>query len=88
MKITKNFHHDCNKQKVLLAATLAISLNVFPLIAEPIVLNGAMVPDLIGAKVASLRLVNCNGESIPFQIDEITAGGEYVCPQGEAPNAD
>lgn len=56
--------------------------------AEPIVLNGAMVPELVGAKIGALRVVNANGEAIPFQIDEITEGGEYVCPQGQSPNAD
>ena len=55
--------------------------------AEPIVITGAMVPELLGASVASLRLVNSNGDPVPFQIDEVTSEGEYICPDGESPNA-
>lgn len=58
------------------------------LTAEPIVFNGAMVPALVGTPVDGLRMTNSQGNAIPFQVDEITSGGEYVCPQGEMPNAD
>lgn len=56
--------------------------------AEPVVINGSMVPALVGTPIADLRMVNYQGIAIPFQVDEITPGGEYVCPQGEMPNAD
>jgi hypothetical protein len=54
--------------------------------AEPIVLSGAMVPGLVGTPIAHLRIVNNQGVVLPFQVDEITAAGEYVCPEGESPN--
>jgi hypothetical protein len=47
-----------------------------------------MVPELVGASVASLRVVKSTGDPIPFQVDEITDAGEYVCPEGEKPNGD
>jgi hypothetical protein len=56
--------------------------------AEPVVINGSMIPALVGTPIAGLRMVNSQGNAIPFQVDEITKGGEYVCPQGEMPNAD
>jgi hypothetical protein len=57
-------------------------------VAEPIVINGSMVPALVGTSVTDLRMVNSQGYAILFQVDEITKGGEYICPQGEMPNAD
>ena len=45
-----------------------------------------MIPELLGTKVTSLRVVNSHDEAILFQIDEVTAGGEYICPQGDSPN--
>ena len=52
----------------------------------PIVLNGAMLPDLIGTSVSSVRVINGRGAAIPFQIDEKTNDGEYICPEGKRPN--
>ena len=53
---------------------------------EPIVLNGKMVPQLVGAPLSALRVTTTGGDPVPFQIDEITGKGEYVCPDGERPN--
>jgi hypothetical protein len=75
-------------KKLVVTAFFILFLIISLIPAEPIVLNGAMIPELLGAKVASIRVVNSRGVAIPFQIDEVTKGGEYVCPQGEAPNAD
>jgi hypothetical protein len=59
----------------------------FSVRSEPIIMTGAMVPKLIGAPISHLRLVDVSRRPIPFQIDEITAEGEYVCPQGPEPNS-
>jgi hypothetical protein len=56
--------------------------------AEPVVLNGSMLPQFIGTPIAHLRIVNSHGAAIPFQIDERTAAGDYICPFGESPNTD
>ena len=69
----------------MLFGPLFIFASVF---SEPVVLRGLMVPSLIGVPVGRLRLVNSKGTAIPFQIDEITAGAEYICPSGRLPNAD
>jgi hypothetical protein len=58
----------------------------FSVPAEPIIINGAMLPDLIGTPVSGIRVCSGSGAAIPFQLDEITCDGEYVCPQGEKPN--
>ncbi len=68
-----------------IAIFFLLILNAFAA-AEPVVINGAMFPELIGTPVSSLRLINSKGISVPFQIDEVTDSGEYVCPQGECPN--
>ncbi|MFP4164152.1 MAG: hypothetical protein ACLFQB_07435 [Chitinispirillaceae bacterium] len=54
--------------------------------SEPIVLNGKMLPDLIGEPVRSIRVLDSKGKVIPFQIDEVTPEGEYVLNQGDKPN--
>jgi hypothetical protein len=77
-------HH----KKFFPRTVLLLLFPVSSITAEPIVLNGAMVPELLGAKIASLRVVTSGGKPVPFQIDEVTASGEYVCPQGDSPNAD
>jgi hypothetical protein len=56
--------------------------------AGPIVINGAMIPDFIGAPLSGLRVIDGCGTVIPFQIDEKTVDGEYICPEGKQPNAD
>jgi hypothetical protein len=68
--------------------TLAICILYTTPIAEPIVINGSMVPTLVGTPLPDLRIINSQGNAIPFQADEITPGGEYVCPRGAKPNAD
>jgi len=55
--------------------------------AEPIVLKGAWVPQLLGKPVASIRICDTTGNPIPFQIDEMTADGEFVCNSGTEPNS-
>ena len=57
-------------------------------LSEPIIMNGAMVPSMLGVPMNRLRVVNGRGAAVPFQIDEITPGGEYICPSGEKPNRD
>ncbi len=56
--------------------------------AEPVVVTGAMVKPLLGARIEHLNLTDAGGTPIPFQIDEITPDGEYVCPLGKEPNTD
>ncbi|MBN2036821.1 MAG: hypothetical protein JW768_08780 [Chitinispirillaceae bacterium] len=55
---------------------------------EPIVINGSLIPELVGTPLCDVRVINSMGMPIPFQIDEITQDGEYVCPEGEKPNTD
>ncbi|MBN2189498.1 MAG: hypothetical protein JW699_08585 [Chitinispirillaceae bacterium] len=54
----------------------------------PIVLNGAMLPDFIGAPLSGLRVIDGCGIGIPFQVDEKTVDGEYICPEGRRPNTE
>ena len=56
--------------------------------AEPIIIKGEMVPEFLGMPINTLRLCTGAGEAVPFQIDEITESGEYVCAEGDAPNTD
>ncbi len=56
--------------------------------AEPVVLRGEQVPDLLGVPVSSLRLTGRDGTLLPLQVDEVTDDGEYVCDRGREPNAD
>ncbi|MCU0608830.1 MAG: hypothetical protein MUF22_03560 [Chitinispirillaceae bacterium] len=72
-------------RKIIIAALLFAVNAVF---AEPVVITGAMVPEFIGTKVSGLRVINDRGAVVPFQIDEKTLSGEYVCPQGAEPNGD
>lgn len=76
------------KRERIAGLTFIVSALCSISLAEPVVLNGAMVPAFVGTPIADLRLINDHGNPIPFQVDEITAGGEYICPQGEKPNAD
>ncbi|MBD3320765.1 MAG: hypothetical protein GF350_06695 [Chitinivibrionales bacterium] len=55
--------------------------------SEPIVITGESVSSLIGSPVENIRMVNGHGNPVPFQVDEITPEGEYVCHLGEAPNS-
>lgn len=54
--------------------------------AQPIVMNGGMVPQFLGKNLSDLRMTDGTGRSIAFQIDEVTEAGEYVCDQGPEPN--
>ncbi len=54
--------------------------------SEPIVLNGEMVPELLGKPLSSIKVLDLQGRAIPFQIDEVTKDGEYVLDAGEHPN--
>jgi len=55
--------------------------------SDPVIITGKDVPRLLGKSVASIVVVNKNGDPIPFQIDEVTKDGEYVLDKGESPNA-
>lgn len=73
------------KNLILIGILTFIQLEIF---AEPIVVKGEMIKELCGKPISSIRLCNINYEPVPFQIDEITANGNYICPQGEEPNSD
>ena len=47
-----------------------------------------MVKDFIGTPIKNIRIINSAEKAIPFQIDEVTPDGEYVCDLGEQPNSD
>lgn len=65
---------------------------VFFLIAgsygEPIVIKGFSLKQLLGTPIEKIRFCTRDYQPVVFQIDEMTADGEYVCPQGEKPNSD
>jgi hypothetical protein len=56
--------------------------------SEPVVLSGSAFPSLTGAPIRELRVVTSKGVAIPFQIDERTAGGDYIGSGGPESNAD
>lgn len=58
------------------------------ILAEPVVIRGARFADLVGTPLDRIRLCDGHGRPIPFQIDELTAQGEYVCDRGEDANGD
>ncbi len=58
------------------------------LAAEPVVIRGSQLPSLLGTPITHFRMCDASGRAIPFQIDELTSEGEYVCDQGNEPNAD
>jgi hypothetical protein len=72
------------KQYILVSIVMIIVTHVY---SEPIVINGAMIPGLVGKPIHRLRVLNSAGKIIPFQIDEITVDGEYVCPSGGESNS-
>lgn len=51
-------------------------------------MTGSMIPGLMGKPLNAIRVFGESGKPIPFQIDEVTAEGEYVLPLGEEPNID
>jgi hypothetical protein len=56
--------------------------------SQPIVLNGAMLRDMCSTPITSLRLCTSDRIPVPFQIDELTENGNYICDKGNEPNAD
>jgi hypothetical protein len=73
---------------VIVAAAIAVAAGYAPASGGPIVLNGAMLPDFLGGPITALRVIDGCGTSIPFQVDEKTNDGEYICPEGKRPNTD
>ena len=67
-------------------AVFLLSAVVFSVWAEPVVLTGRDLPRMLGKPVSELRVLGLGGNAIPFQVDEVTLGGEYVLPMGERPN--
>ncbi|MCX7725972.1 MAG: hypothetical protein N2053_03885 [Chitinispirillaceae bacterium] len=65
------------------AIIFLLSLKIF---AEPIIIKGNYIPALLGIPLKNLRLCKTNFEPIPFQIDELTEDGEYICNNGTEPN--
>lgn len=57
-------------------------------VGEPIVVDGAAVPWLLGRKVHAIRVTDLDGKAIPFQVDEVIGDSEYVCDRGDEPNVD
>jgi hypothetical protein len=54
--------------------------------SEPVIITGAQMPLLLGERIAKLRMIDASGRPIPFQIDERTTDGEFVCDRGDASN--
>ncbi len=59
---------------------------IFALHGEPIVITGALLPMLCGKPLHTIRVLDSDNKPIPFQIDEISPEGEYICDKGESPN--
>lgn len=56
--------------------------------SQPIVVNGSMLREVCYTPVSSLRLCTPDRQPIPFQIDELTENGNYICDRGNEPNTD
>ncbi len=56
--------------------------------AEPVVIKGIMLNGICGKPISSIRMCDSHKEPIPFQIDEITSFGNYICAEGVNPNSD
>jgi hypothetical protein len=69
--------------KTILTALTALTAAAF---ADPVVITGKDIPRFLGKPIASIVVMNGSGAAIPFQIDEVTADGEYVLDRGELPN--
>ncbi len=70
---------------IAVAASIILTAHGFAA-AEPVVITGQMVPSMIGTPIQRLRMTDPTGVSIPFQVDEVTEVGEYVCDKGEDAN--
>lgn len=75
--------HPC--QRIVFTSAL-LSLLCQLVSAEPVVLKCAWVPQLLGKPVTSIRVCDAEGAPIPFQIDEMTSDGEFICDNGKEPN--
>ena len=53
--------------------------------AQPVIINGEMVSSLRGKPISTLRVRDLSGKPVLFQVDEVTADGEYVLTEGEEP---
>jgi hypothetical protein len=56
--------------------------------AQPVIINGEMVSSLRGKPISTLRVRDLSGKPVLFQVDEVTADGEYVLTEGEEPNTE
>jgi len=67
---------------------LTVLLTVKSVDSQPVVIKGEMLREVCKTPVSSIRLCTSKRESIPFQVDELTFTGNYICDQGDSPNAD
>lgn len=68
---------------------IIVSHFIFPAgYAEPIVIKGSALKNLLGTPVEKIRFCTRDSQAVVFQIDEVTNDGEYVCSEGEKPNSD
>ncbi|MBN1575119.1 MAG: hypothetical protein JW913_01105 [Chitinispirillaceae bacterium] len=88
MIIERRFHLPSFPSRGSFLALLFFSSAGSSLSAEPVVVLGEQFPELLGRPVERMRMCDNAGNAIPFQIDEVTADGEYVCDRGEAANGD
>ncbi|MBD3419925.1 MAG: hypothetical protein GF398_07405 [Chitinivibrionales bacterium] len=73
-------------KRALRLALIVLMLQVRLIFAESIIIDGSAVPHLVGEKLSSIRMIDADGKPIPFQIDELTSDGEYLCDRGAEPN--
>jgi len=69
-----------------LSVLLFVSVKI--VVSQPIVIKGEMIRELCNAPISSLRLCTSEKMPIPFQVDELTETGNYICDKGDEPNAD
>jgi len=86
MKAMRYFHKTDMIYKTIVKAIFLFLGFVTVASAEPVVLTGKMLPQLLGTHIDGIRISGHAGNAIPFQIDEIDSAGEYVCDRGSRPN--
>lgn len=88
MKLLKKMYLSAMIIKCSGATVLLVFASIQMLFAEPVVIKGEMLNGFCGKAIASIRLCNSRQEPVPFQVDELTSYGNYICPEGSSPNTD
>ncbi|MGO9605313.1 MAG: hypothetical protein ACLQAT_18310 [Candidatus Binataceae bacterium] len=82
---------ECLAAVVIMLAVAVAPATASPRDWQPLILKGAQVPGLVGARIDRLEVLavhNGRLEPIPFQADEIAIDGSYALPGGPQPTVD